>query len=132
MKEGNFMIKLDTIQKHNNLNSIFIIDTQPELHPESVIHHEYAVVRNDNEETLTTIVFQEGPRSIWSSVNGVVNSDLLEIVLDRLTSIQNTPFATENKEDALLYIKKALEALNKDVENRLKLSDGKFCEFHDF
>lgn len=48
----------------------------------------------------------------------MLDSDLLEIVKDRLTSLQDGPMATREGHMALMHITEALMWLNKRVEDR--------------
>ena len=66
------------------------------------------------------IDFQCGPRKEENSQNGVIDSDLLEIVRDRLKSFQAGPFASVYNEEALYHVEEALFFLNKRVEDRIQ------------
>ena len=75
--------KLSTIQKRNNLNEVY---RNGDIGPGGAYHH-YVVYHGldvDRDDTKTEIKFQKGPRNEEDSVGGVLDSDLLEIVRDRL------------------------------------------------
>ena len=109
--------KLSTIQKHNNLNEIF---RKGDIGPGGAYHH-YVVYHGldiDRDETKTEIKFQKGPRNVEDSIGGVLDSDLLEIVRDRLQHFQKGEFATRENACALTHIEEALMWMNKRVEDR--------------
>lgn len=108
--------KLDTIQKENKLNDVYSID---EIGPGGA-HHKYQIMKHDKLDILQEISFQKGPRKEDSSVHGVLDPDLLEIVRDRLRAFQAGPFACEENEKALHHVEEALKYMNERVENRAK------------
>lgn len=65
------------------------------------------------------IQFQKGLRNEPTSQHGVLDSDLLEVVRDRLKAFQCGEFATEYNEQALKHVEEALNWLNKRVEDRI-------------
>ena len=111
--------KLDTIQKYDKLNNVYAVD---EAGPGGA-HHKYALVfAGDEDKTLVNtkdvIQFQCGPRKDPDSKHGWLDTDLLEIVRDRLKDFQNGPFATDDNAKALEHIEIALMYMNKRVEER--------------
>lgn len=113
------MEKLSTIQKRNNLNSVFRVG---ERGPGGA-YHLYQVVFNhvDSEKTLKLmafITFQKGPRQDPNAQTGVLDNDLLEIVRDRLTAFQTGDFACRENEMALKHIEEALMWMNRRAEDR--------------
>lgn len=110
------MEKLSTIQKRNNLNEVF---REGEIGPGGA-YHEYrvAIPRGDGYETAQRIVFQKGPRKDPYSQSGVLDSDLLEIVRDRLKAFQAGEFACRENACALTHIEEALMWMNKRAEDR--------------
>lgn len=109
--------KLSTIQKRNNLNEVWRMG---ELGPGGAYHH-YIVYHSldaERDETKTEIKFQKGPRNVEGSISGVLDSDLLEIVRDRLQHFQKGEFATRENACALTHIEEALMWMNKRVEDR--------------
>lgn len=117
--------KLDTIQKKAKLNEIW---TLGEPGPGGA-YHDYMIVTGKNQrydfeewprQILLTVSFQEGPRNAQNSNTGVLDSDLLEIVRDRLKAFQASDMATEYNAQALLHVEKALKLMNMRVEDRLK------------
>ena len=66
------------------------------------------------------ITFQNGARNDENAVNGVLDTDLLEIVRDRLKGFQNGDFATRENAIALTHIEEALLWMNKRVEDRIE------------
>lgn len=115
------MRNLSTIQKREKLNTITAIDESGN----GGACHKYAI----NERTpnahvvgkqIAIIEFQNGPRNEENSVPGVIDTDLLEIVRDRLKSFQAGEFATEYNAQALLHVEEALMWLNRRVEDRIE------------
>lgn len=121
------MEKLSTIQKRENLNDVYA----GELGAGGASHC-YMIVKagsaSCDEGTLTiqpddivgALQFQEGPRKDEKSVHGILDSDLLEIVRDRLTRFQRGEFATRETACALTCIEEALMWMNKRVEDRIE------------
>lgn len=112
-------MKLSTIQKRNNLNEVHRA-FGCEIGPGGAFHH-YVVFHGldkERDETRTDIKFQKGPRSIETSVGGVLDTDLLEIVRDRLQCFQSGEYACRENAIALTNIEEALLWMNKRVEDR--------------
>lgn len=113
------MRKLNTVQKFEKLNEVFAID---EVGPGGA-HHSYKIETGNDDNLhiqLNVIQFQKGPRNVDTSICGVIDSDLLEIVRDRLKSFQSGEFATEYNAQALLHVEEALMWLNRRVEDRIE------------
>jgi hypothetical protein len=66
----------------------------------------------------TTILFQNGPLA-EQGVNGVTHEALLAVVIDRLRSFQNGPFACPENESALFNCQMALMWLQERTKARL-------------
>ena len=117
---------LNTIQKRKKLNTVMRVG---EAGPGGAYHH-YAIFADENntgaikEENVDTalidIEFQNGPRKEEGSIHGVIDSDLLEIVRDRLKCFQEGDFASEYNAQALLHVEEALMWLNRRVEDRIE------------
>lgn len=69
---------------------------------------------------MACIEFQKGPRNSPDSRHGVLDSDLLEIVRDRLKAFQAGPYATRENACALTHIEEALMWMNRRVEDRIE------------
>ena len=113
------MRKLETIQKREKLNDVFAVD---EIGAGGA-NHEYHITLNNGKDTASDVAIiqmQKGPRKNVDSIHGVIDSDLLEIVRDRLKAFQAGPFANEYNEQALKHIEQALTWMNKRVEDRIK------------
>lgn len=104
--------KLDTIQTKENLNEVY---ANPIKGPGNG-NHCYTIVCGDKE---VDIMFQNGPRKDPNSTHGVIDSDLLEIVRDRLKGFQSGEYASEYNAKALEHIEEALKWMNKRVEDRI-------------
>lgn len=108
--------KLSTIQKRNNLNEVY---RDGETGPGGA-HHTYLVrVPLDEEQAyMVHVRFQSGPRKVPDSEHGLLDTDLLEIVRDRLQAFQSGEFACRENACALTHIEEALMWMNKRVEDR--------------
>lgn len=111
-------VKLSTIQKRHNLHEVYRAD---EIGAGGACHK--YVVRQDkycpHEEVVVAVIqFQHGPRNEEKSIQGVLDTDLLEIVRDRLKAFQKGEFATRENACALTHIEEALMWMNKRVEDR--------------
>lgn len=111
------MRQLGTIQVREKLNEVYAVDN---VGPGGA-NHEYKIspIGNPN-TTLSVIKFQCGPRKQEDAVHGVIDTDLLEIVRDRLKAFQEGAFANEYSEAALNHIEDALILLNKRIEDRVE------------
>lgn len=115
------MEKISTIQKREKLNEVYAVD---EKGPGGA-NHEYHIIYNDTNEKdvadgMTIIQFQKGPRKEDSSVHGVLDTDLLEIVRHRLRAFQAGPYSSRENACALTHIEEALMWLNRRVEDRIE------------
>ena len=102
------MRELEVIMGEDKLNSVWAVDEK-----EFNANHEYAIFRNDWE--IERIQFQRDPTEEKNSITGVTDSDLLEIVRDRLTDLQNSEFACKENENALANVNMALDWLYEKV-----------------
>lgn len=115
------MRELNTIQKREKLNTVYAIDKKGN----GGANHRYKVISEPNEKNPeqhvdVVIQFQNGARKEWGSVLGVLDTDLLEIVRDRLKGFQSGEFATRENAIALTHIEEALMWLNRRVEDRIE------------
>ena len=113
--------KLRTIQKFYKLNEVYSYDEQGIGNA----HHVYLIHPADDDPTIegehecyARIIFQNGPRYESGSTQGVIDSDLLEIIRDRLTDFQNGEYACPENANALRHIEEALFWMNLRVEKR--------------
>ena len=111
------MKRLSTIQKRENLNNVYAID---EVGAGNA-HHEYSISTDDEPSTIIAVIqFQHGARKDPDAIKGVLDTDLLEIVRDRLKGFQSGKFATRENACALTHIEEALMWMNKRVEDRIE------------
>lgn len=114
------MRELNTIQKREKLNSVYAMDEKGN----GGANHEYEIHGVINAETnecfCQPISFQNGARKLPDSKHGVLDTDLLEIVRDRLKGFQNGEFATRENACALTHIEEALMWMNRRVEDRIE------------
>ena len=109
------MEKLITIQKRENLNDVY---RTGEPGPGGA-YHEYVVAAPETQHILEHIQFQKGPRKDPNACHGVLDTDLLEIVRDRLKAFCDGTMANTETEKALGHVEAALHHLNKRVEDRI-------------
>lgn len=112
------MRELSTIQKRKKLNRVFAIDEPGN----GGAYHNYMVVSDAGlmEPKQMYITFQNGARKEENSVSGVLDTDLLEIVRDRLKSFQGGPFSSRENACALTHVEEALMWMNRRVEDRIE------------
>lgn len=115
------MKKLITIQKREKLNDVFAIDEKGN----GGASHTYAIHKcgetpTIENEPLAIIQFQNGARKLPGSIHGVLDTDLLEIVRDRLKCFQSGEFACRENACALTHIEEALMWMNRRVEDRIE------------
>ena len=114
------MRKLSTIQKRENLNEVYAVDNPGNggAHHKDVLVDPVAL---DHEKiNLLNIQFQNGARKEEESIDGVLDTDLLEIVRHRMQCFQAGPYASEYNAKALEHIELALMFLNRRVEDRIE------------
>ena len=119
------MRELSTIQKREKLNDVFAVD---EIGPDGA-NHRYVIAEYNSktwqngscsDDFMADIQLQCGPRKETNSIHGVIDTDLLEIVRDRLKSFQNGPFSSRENACALTHIEEALMWMNRRVEDRIE------------
>ena len=81
--------------------------------------HHFEVANAETLEVIETVDFQEGPIK-ECGVNGVCNEDLLLMVLVRLQSFQNSPYACKENEMAITKLEETLMWLRKRTLDREK------------
>ena len=110
------MDKLSTIQKRENLNDVYADDKGV-----GGASHDYTITSHDNpDDVIEFICFQKGARKDPKAVIGVIDTDLLEIVRDRLKGFQSGEFATRENACALTHVEEALMWMNRRVEDRIE------------
>lgn len=114
------MRKLSTIQKREKLNEVFAVDAVGT----GGANHEYVISFGAELPEIDgdglVIQMQCGPRKDDSSIRGAIDSDLLEIVRDRLKAFQAGPYSSRENACALTHIEEALMWLNRRVEDRIE------------
>lgn len=119
MMEPEDQRRLVTIQKRHNLNTVVAIGESGN----GGANHVYQIAKTEEDPewpcaVVGNILFQQGPRNEEGSISGVLDTDLLEIVRDRLCAFQKGEFATRENAIALTHIEEALLWMNKRVEDR--------------
>lgn len=119
------MEKLSTIQKREKLNEVLVFDEKGN----GGANYAYQIIPitdavTDVISTVTPVVgfiqFQNGARKLPESIQGVLDTDLLEIVRHRLQCFNKGEFATRENAIALTHIEEALLWMNKRVEDRIE------------
>lgn len=115
------MRELTTIQKREKLNKVYAVDEKGNGNANHLYQVDLQTVE-DGSDMVTYISFQNGARKEEKSIHGVLDTDLLEIVRDRLIGFQSGQFATEYNAKALEHIELALMYMNRRVEDRIERS----------
>ena len=112
------MRELNTIQKREKLNKVYAVDEPGN----GGANHKYIIFADKGCQIPKKfeISFQDGSRKALDSVSGVLDTDLLEIVRDRLKGFQQGQFATRENAIALTHVEEALLWMNKRVEYRIE------------
>lgn len=115
------MRELSTIQKREKLNTVYALDEAGVGNAS----HKYRISSNGCDEQgdmypSVDISFQHGPRKDPNSTHGVLDTDLLEIVRDRLRGFQSGPYSCYENEQALVHLEEALMWMNRRVEDRIE------------
>lgn len=110
-------MKLSTIQKREKLNNVVPVD---EIGPGGAYHHYVVSSVTVSPVFQQHIQFQKGPRNEVGSVDGVIDTDLLEIVRHRLQCFQAGPYSSRESAVALTHVEEALMWLNRRVEDRIE------------
>jgi hypothetical protein len=106
--------QLNTIQKRNNLNTVFTKGKKGN----GMAYHQYTIQPAHRTDIEWDIQFQNGARFEDGSTLGFLDVDLLEIVRNRLQSFQQGGFSCRENAIALTHIEEALLWMNKRVEDR--------------
>lgn len=115
------MKTLSTIQKRGKLNEVYAVGERGN----GSAYHQYNIVglpvdENGIGQFQEIIHFQNGARKNSDSIHGVLDTDLLEIVRDRLKCFQSGEFACRENACALTHIEEALMWMNRRVEDRIE------------
>ena len=114
------MEKLSTIQKLNNLNSVYRCGS---VGPGEA-YHDYSISLVGAINTAGAqyypiqIHFQRGARKDPAARHGILDNDLLEIVRDRLAAFQAGDYPCHENDMALMHIEEALMWMNRRTEDR--------------
>ena len=82
-------------------------------------HHNYEIVKKKDSEVLLRLSFQNGPIK-ESGVNGVMDENLIAIVIDRLKGFQSGKYASPYNHGALEHLEWALDELKERTIQRIK------------
>lgn len=108
--------QLKTIQKRGNLNEVW----RRGIPGPGGAYHDYLITSAGSVFMSWEIQFQKGPRKAQDARHGVLDTDLLEIVRDRLKAFQAGEYACRENEYALLAIEEALMWMNRRTEDRIE------------
>lgn len=87
--------------------------------PEHNANHVYQVMKSDGGGNIQTVIFQKGAIK-EHGVNGVMNEDLIAMVIDRLEYFQNSPFKCRENALAITKLEEALHWLRHRTTKREK------------
>lgn len=105
---------VDRIQMMDNMNKVWFLD---EKGPGGG-YHEYMVTNGRTGFLIADLIFQKGPRKEKGSTQGVLDTDLLEIVRHRLAAFSKGDLPDENTELALSAVELALIYLSRRTRDR--------------
>ena len=74
-------------------------------------NHDFRIYRSTDDKVVGTLHFQQGALG-EDGVNGVLNEDLLMILIDRVESFQRSKLRCRENENALQHLHEALFWLN--------------------
>jgi len=100
-----YTVVFATDDKEFNANHVYIVVQMPEL-PDI-----------DPGQTLQRVCFQKGPIK-ECGVNGVMNEDLIAMVIDRLQSFQDSEYKCRENAVAITKLEEALMWLRKRTDDR--------------
>jgi len=80
-------------------------------------HHHYLILKKDSKHAFLEVRFQDGPIK-ESGVNGVMDENLLAIVIDRLKGFQSGPYASDFNQKAMAQCTAALATLKERTAER--------------
>lgn len=104
---------IDTTHKYTD------VLTDGYVGPGGAHHHYIVLTKRIPTAVLAQINFQDGP-ILEAGVNGVMDENLLAIVIDRLRGFQAGKYACKENQDALDYIELGLEHLRSRTGRREK------------
>jgi hypothetical protein len=115
------MRQLVTVQKREKLNAVFALDEKGN----GGANHVYRVISttvdgHGDYDVFDTIKFQDGGRKEEGSKHGIIDSDLIEIVLDRMKSFQAGPFSSRENAIVITKLEEVLMWMNRRVEDRIE------------
>jgi len=79
--------------------------------------HHYLIVNKDLKNAFLEVIFQDGPIK-ESGVNGVMDENLLAIVIDRLKGFQSGKYASDFNQRAMELIEAGLKQLKERTAER--------------
>lgn len=82
-------------------------------------HHDFEVRKTLDNSILSSIHFQQGALDD-KGPNGILNEDLLLMIIDRVESFQNSKLKCRENENALQHLYEALFWLNQRNTKRLR------------
>lgn len=86
--------------------------------------HHFKVYNKNTDEIVGEVNFQEGPIK-ENGINGVANEDLILMVLTRLFSFQESPYACKENEKAIEKLSEALMWLrSRTLDRQIRNVEG--------
>lgn len=108
------MEKLKTIIEQNMTYIIAGSESGDEMNP---TNHDFRIYRTTDDKLVGSLHFQQGALS-EEGVNGILNEDLLNILIDRVESFQRSKLRCRENENALQHLYEALWWLNQRHNRR--------------
>lgn len=107
---GEFTLPIDTSHKYTEVFSDGYIGPGD-------AHHHYEVRRKEGTTVMMRFNFQDGPIK-ESGINGIVDENLIAIVIDRLQGFQSGKYACRENAIALTKLQEALMWLKERTRKR--------------
>ena len=110
MEFGAMKVPVDTTHKYTNVYSDEYIGP-------GKAHHHYEVRQKDSKVVMMRFNFQDGPLK-EAGVNGIMDENLIAIVIDRLRGFQSGPYSSRYNAIALTKLEEALMWLKERTRDR--------------
>jgi hypothetical protein len=79
--------------------------------------HHFRIVDRNSQKLLSEVHFQEGP-IMEAGINGIMNEDLIAIIIRRLNCFQKTQYACRENDMAIQKLEEAMMWINKRTQER--------------
>jgi hypothetical protein len=102
----------------NDLITIYADERDREKGGNGSHRYEALMPATGGERLVLGIQFQHGPREVEGSDSGCTEAVLLAVLIDRLEGFQSGPYACEENEEQLGYLRAAMASTRKRADDR--------------